>query len=190
MGLGELLDRIRELYLAAFVAEAERRRRPGVRVQCESTLLTASGEPACEGALGLPLRVDLVVLSGGEVVEKHRVVSGRMIAFAPISFDWVGRLRVRLGPFFWDCLDFRIPAPPGADWGPLAAWFREWFDEEDEGEDGLFGVVHFLSDPQTEDGGVCFQADLGSAPVEAFEGLLDAVAALGAPEVVIGRQEG
>jgi hypothetical protein len=141
---------------------------------------------ACEGALGLPLRVDLVTISGGEVGAQFRIDSGRMITFAPFSFEWEGRLRVRLMAFTWDCLNFRV-VPAREDWGPLVTWFREWFDKEGEGEAGTLGVVHFLSDPEAEtDGTVRFQADLGTAPVGAFEGLLDAVAALGVAEVVVG----
>jgi hypothetical protein len=37
------------------------------------------------------------------------------------------------------------------------------------------GAVHFASDPELSDGAVTFAADLGTAPVEAFEDLLDAL---------------
>lgn len=185
MGLGELLDRVRGLYVTALIGEAEARRGPDVSIQCESALCDENGAVVCEGVLGLPLRVDLAVLAGGEA-ETHRFRSDRLLSFAPITFAWEG-LCVRLGPFRWDCLDFRIPAPAREDWSPLVGWFWRWFDAETEGQGGTLGVVHFLSDPEPDGNVVRFQADLGSAPVEAFEELLDAVAALGVSEVLIGN---
>ena len=47
--------------------------------------------------------------------------------------------------------------------------------------------MHFLSDPEISDGAVTFSVDLGTAPVEAFEELLDAVEALGATLCEIGH---
>ena len=46
--------------------------------------------------------------------------------------------------------------------------------------------MHFLSDPEISDGAVTFSVDLGTAPMEAFEELLDAVEALGATLCEIG----
>ena len=49
-------------------------------------------------------------------------------------------------------------------------------------------VVHFLSDPEAlAQDRVRFTVDLGTAPVDAFEELLDAVDALAAGAVRIGR---
>jgi hypothetical protein len=119
----------------------------------------------------------------GELVD-----SDRLLTFEPIRFAWSGELTVTLGPFQWDNLTVRIPAAEGpADYGPLVDWFREWFREDEDGAGELLGVVHFLSDPEAAEGEVRLTADLGSAPVEAFEGLLDAVAALGVAKAVLGQ---
>ena len=83
---------------------------------------------------------------------------------------------------------FRIPKRRGTDWQPLKEWFWHWFQqEEDGGEDSLLGAVHFLSDPEVSGKMVVFEADLGSAPVEAFEELLDAVASLSVKQCEIGQ---
>jgi hypothetical protein len=51
----------------------------------------------------------------------------------------------------------------------------EWFDSEDRNRPdslGLYGVVHFASDPEPVGGGSKFSVDLGSAPVESLLSLM------------------
>jgi hypothetical protein len=92
-------------------------------------------------------------------------------------------------PFQWECLVIKLVGPVDVvDWEPLAQWFLRWFREDDDGDGrSALGVVHFLSDPLTVDGATTLTADLGSSPVEAFEDLLDAIAALGVSGVVLTR---
>jgi hypothetical protein len=189
VGVGELLDRIREHYVTQFTAAAKKLgRRRGVQVASEVVLCNEDGEAVGEGSLGLPMRLDLVAVKGGVATESVSVDSDRMPTFPPIRFAWSSGLTVTLCPFPWDNLTARIPAAAGTSgYGPLVGWFREWFREDEDGAGEPIGVIHFLSDPETVGGEVRFTADLGSAPVEAFEGLLDALAALGAAEVVIGE---
>ena len=63
------------------------------------------------------------------------------------------------------------------------------FDESSSSgvDDDLSGVVHFMSDPESQ--GDCYLVtfDLGSAPVETFETLLDAFISVGAKSVEIGQ---
>lgn len=57
----------------------------------------------------------------------------------------------------------------------LKAWFLRWFDEENENnetEEGLFKVAHFMSDPAVTEGGVRVAVDLGSAPATAVKDLI------------------
>ena len=49
----------------------------------------------------------------------------------------------------------------------------------------ISGVIHFISDPKREDVATIFEVDFGSAPVEAFEELLDAFQASGAKKIEI-----
>ena len=58
------------------------------------------------------------------------------------------------------------------------------------GNEPLAKAVHFLSDPEISDGAVTFAVDLGTAPVETFEGLLDALEMTGAKRCDIGCHEG
>jgi hypothetical protein len=50
--------------------------------------------------------------------------------------------------------------------------------------------VHFISDPEISTGAIIFTIDLGTAPVEAFEDLLDALESMGAKHCEIGSPEG
>jgi hypothetical protein len=94
-----------------------------------------------------------------------------MLSFEPISFMWGGA-----GPFQWQAMRLQLPLPETTRWQPLQHWFWRWF-KEDAGEhnEPLAGAVHFLSDPEVSDGAVTFAVDLGTAPVESFEDLLDAL---------------
>jgi uncharacterized protein YtpQ (UPF0354 family) len=103
-----------------------------------------------------------------------------------------GTIEVAVYPFLWEACRvwLRHPEP---DWTPLEAWFRKWFEERLEaepGEDGLKLMVHLLSDPIAEGGGHLFQVDFGSAPVEAFTDLLQALSDMGATEVRVGHSDG
>lgn len=83
-------------------------------------------------------------------------------------------------------------APAGKDaLAAVAALFWRWF-KEDAGEhnEALAGAVHFLSDPKVSDGAVTFAVDRGTAPVESFEDLLDALEMMGAKHCEIGHREG
>jgi len=51
----------------------------------------------------------------------------------------------------------------------------------------LSGVVHFMSDPELQGDRYDISLDLGSAPVETFESLLDALVLVGAKSVEIGK---
>jgi hypothetical protein len=188
MGLGELLDQVRQYYLDRLIAAAEKRLSRKTTVILEPVLRSSSGEAVAAGELQLPLRKDLAVLQNGEVKELLTIETKGMLAFEPITFGWGDRLQVVLGPFQWQQMTFRLPQRKRTDWQPLKEWFRHWFqEEEDGGEDSLLGVVHFLSDPGVSGKDVAFEVDLGSAPVEAFEELLDAVAALGVRQCEIGQ---
>jgi hypothetical protein len=190
MDLRLLLDRIREQYTAKLAAAAqELGQRHGVRTLSEIVLRDRDGRPVREGDLGLPIRIDLMALPQGADPEILSVDSDRLLAFEPVSFAWSNELKVNLGPFQWDSLTARILAPTRpTEWDPLTGWYERWFREDEDGDGHLLGVVHFLSDPQDVGGSVRLSADLGSAPVEAFEGLLDAIAALCAPTVFIGKE--
>src|SRR5689334_16433026 len=101
MGLGELLDQIREYYLERLIAAAEEQSSKKRTVILEPALCNESGEVVAAGALQLPLRRDLAVVQKGEVTELLTIDTQAMLSFEPIAFTWGEGLKVTLGPFQW-----------------------------------------------------------------------------------------
>ncbi len=182
--LGQTLDRIRALYIERLdAALTEAMKAPGSRVNVEPVYRTRTGTLAREGALSLPLRGDL--FDGTTMI---RVDSMRTISLEPFEFTWGASLRVSMRPFSWDACPLRLEGSPPA-WAPLTDWFARWFDEEEQrppAYDGFYGVIHFLADPAPSGPAFLSSVDFGSAPVEAFEQLLDAAKALGTRKLHIG----
>ncbi len=143
-----------------------------------------------EGALNLPMRIDIAVVKGGIVKESFRVVSELRLFFETFSVDWAEKLKVTPSPFQWDCCQAKIFGLwDSPDWKPLVDWFMSSFRESspsDAGED-FSGVVHFMSDPEPQDDCYVVEFDFGSAPVTTFETLLDALILVGAKSVEIGQ---
>lgn len=188
MQVGELLDNIRLYYvdrLRNVVSDIGPN--PELLV-LEPIYRDANGEPVREGKLGLPMRGDVFVRKDGTAQESLRVDTERMLSFSPMKFLWESKVLVNLAPFQWNwCrIEFRDVSRFG-DTKPLSNWFNRWFQGQPTDENGFSGAVHFLSDPEmSSDGMVCY-TDFGTAPVEAFEGLLDTAQELRASEVWIGE---
>lgn len=187
--LGSVLDEMREVYLSLFRQALREACAQSPRVLPEPSFLMDDGSLAREGSLGLPCRMDVVIFTG-ETPENVSVDSESLLTFEALNFDWK-EVQVRVLPFCWDaCQVLLTGLPQTPDWAPLKAWFEHWFDLEDArpaDKAGLYGVVHFLSDPVAEAAGVRLHLDLGSAPVAAFEGLLDALVATGAKRLEFGE---
>lgn len=167
--LGEILNQIRDLYIAQLDAALSAAMKvSGARVRVEPLLRATTGTPS---------RADLH--DGTTLI---RVESTRTFPFDPLEFSW-GALRVSMTPFSWDACALCLEAPT-PDWAPLIEWFDRWIDEAEArapAYDGFYGVIHSLSGPALER-----RVDFGSAPVDAFEQLLDAARALGATKLHIG----
>lgn len=194
MTLGDLLQMVRQDYIDQLIAAAEDLHTDGVEVELEPVKGDADGEPLLEGVLRLPLRAD-VVLHGKDGTRQAKVEPEGVFRFDDaIRFDWEG-MALEVFPFGWDHLPLTLRGLGGKpDWEPLRQWFERWFEEPEEPVQGpLREVVHFLSDPepdeQGEGGTVRFVADLGSAPLEAWQDLLDACKACGAKALTIGLKE-
>ncbi len=189
--LGQLLDEIRDLYLETFFTAIESCGSDGsARVVAEVALSTADGEAIGEGPLGLPLRIDIAIVEDREVKETYRVDSERSLSFEPWSFEWRERLQVTLFPFQWDWCEAKIYGLCGSpDWKPLVDWFMSSFHQSSPSEtaEDFSGVVHFMSDPESQGDCHMVSFDFGSAPVETFQSLLDAFAGVGAKSVEIGQ---
>jgi hypothetical protein len=190
MNLTELLDSIRDHYLERLTAAIDEKVDAGVTVATEVALRDETGAPKGDGVFDLPMRVDLAVLTGGAVSDSITVDTETMLSFDEVVFDWDG-LGVTLSPFQWNWCEVLAEGTfTEASVEPLIDWFHEWFvDGEDGDGTELLGAVHYMSDPQLTASQISFVIDLGTAPVDAFEELLDAVAATGATSVNLGEDD-
>lgn len=188
--LGQLLDQIRDYYVSRFIdAINERSGNDGVSVSHEHAFCNANGEVVTVGKLALPTRGDLLVIRNGTVSDSVQIDTEGMLSFEPIEFDWPeNNLSVDLRPFQWNWMQLRILGlKSDADWTPIRDWFIGWFHEDDPADDELLGGVHFLSDPEHRRDYSQVSIDLGTAPVDSFEELLDAIGQMGATGVQIGQ---
>jgi hypothetical protein len=164
-------------------------RRSTARVHVEPALRLKNIAYAPDG-LKLPLRWD--IYAEGEAGGKN--ADSVTIKFSePVFATWSNDMKIQILDICWDCVRFQLsPASSESDWRWLSAWFFEWFDLEDKNqksEEGLYGAVHFISDPEVCDGSASFIVDFGSAPVEAFDRLLYLIADHGYATCVIGKEE-
>ena len=191
MRVGELLDQVRQYYVDRFIkSRDELLAEQNTRLILEPELRGSDGAVVTEGALQLPLRTDMAVIKQGGTTTLS-IDTERMLSFESISFMWGAGLEVRLGPFQWQAMRLQVQLPEPTRWQPLQHWFWCWFKENaSEHNEALTGAVHFLSDPEVSDGTVTFAVDLGTAPVEAFEDLLDALEMMGAKHCEIGHRGG
>ena len=173
MTFAELMGAIRSSY-AQVLAEAVAEHAPALR---EAALRHADGTLKADGQPPLPHRFDAFHADG----VNRMVDSERQLRFDPFSFPIDG-MTVSVAPFTWDWLDLEIAGDPAVAGAACRAWFLRWFDEQDENEpdaDGLRGVVHYMSDPLAVQDGIGLRIDLGSAPDEALDDLLFALADAG-----------
>lgn len=200
MSPGELIDQIREHYVSRLQSAIdEYRNQPDQRCAHEAAFCDEDGNVAVDGSLQLPVRGDLIVIRDDVVVESLQIDTEEMLSFEPIQFEWSGDLNVEMQPFQWNWLQLEITGlGPDADWETLRSWFLHWFQDEDPTDEMLLGV-HFLSDPrmlsktdsktECEEQRIQLSVDMGTAPVDALEELLDALTQIGAKSVVIGQFE-
>jgi len=190
--LGQLLDEIRDYYINRFIdAINEQSLADGVTLTHEPAFCDSNGDVVTEGELAVPSRVDLLVISDGAVSDSILIDTDGILSFEPIAFNWPENdLNVDLHPFQWNWMQVRIfGLKTNADWAPIRDWFIGWFQENDPADGELLGGVHWLSDPEYGDDYSQLSIDLGTAPVESFEELLDAIGQMGATRVQIGQFE-
>jgi len=186
MTLSELLGAVRARYiemLANAAAESEAHIEPAFR--------RADGSLATEGPLDLPCRADIIPTVGPSAGQSVQVHSGSQLQFEPLAFR-LGETSVSVHPFVWDWAAVEVGGlGEEAATTAFKSWFLEWFDIEDQNdqtEDALFGVVHFMSDPAQTTQGWVVTVDLGSSPARALEDLLFRMSDAGASQVCVGSQ--
>lgn len=154
-----------------YLEEFRRQVSGGPEFHVEPALRTAGGAVAVEGALLLPTRVDLMRRSDRSIV----VVNTPQPRSGVQASSVVSGVAVSIESPLWDSLKIRLRSCAPGDFAALKSWFHAWFDEEDHNklnDDGFYGVVHFLSDPERVGSDTVLTVDLGSAPIMAFDQLL------------------
>ncbi|WP_395011311.1 hypothetical protein [Undibacterium sp.] len=170
MTFTELLTDIRSTYvdvLAKVVSAQSAHIEPAYRL--------VDGSLATEGTLSLPCRTDLIPKEGEKINQAVMVDSNSKLGFDPFSFE-IQSTTIVISPFGWDWVKLEVEGfENDIATQTLKEWYLYWFDIDDNNEptsEGLYGVVHFLSDPEITINGLRVILDLGSAPTSAFEDLL------------------
>lgn len=176
MTLLELLAAVRKPYaqqLSQAILSVEAHIEPAFRNQ--------EGHLAVEGGLGLPCRADYIPCNGNGMPVTVDATS--RAAFESISVAYKN-CSILIHPFGWDWVVVTVSGLSEAQVAEIAkAWFLRWFDPEDTNDpndEGLYGVVHFLGEPEVVSEGIQLTLDLGSAPPEALDELLEQVSIHGA----------
>jgi hypothetical protein len=128
-------------------------------------------------------RIDMASNVGGQS-KMQDVNPSTHLNFPPQSFAPFPGLALTLNPIAWNGVDFTIHAI--SNWDGLEEWTLRWLDVDDshpQDENGLQGVIHSVTTPEVSDGSTAFSVDFGSAPVAAFEELLQLLVNLGAKRV-------
>ncbi|CAB3754277.1 hypothetical protein GQ57_06230 [Burkholderia sp. MSh2] len=184
MTVSELLRAIRQPY-AALLAKAATQ----PAVIAEPAYRRADGTLATEGPLALPCRADIIATEGESAGQPAMVDSATQLDFEPFAFD-LETAAVSIRPFVWDWAAIEADGlDESAVVEAFKTWFFVWFDGDDEnlpGEDGLHGIVHYLSEPVRTEQGWRVNADLGSAPEAAVEDLLFRLVDAGASRISVG----
>jgi hypothetical protein len=150
----------------------------------EPALRNAAGDLALdpEDRLRTPVRKDVARNADGVWVPTN-VDARTLRPHAPLQTVWRERLHVTITSMTWDYTRFTLtPVALVTEFALLGEWFLRWFDADDRSGktgEGLHGVVHFMPDPAERGDAVEIVVGFGSAPVAAFQELLDCFVALG-----------
>jgi len=107
--------------------------------------------------------------------ESSIVDSNSKLNFDEIVFN-IESTQITISIFTWDWLTVRVSGIQREIASVIfTEWFMSWFDVEDTNQlnaEGLYEVVHFMSDLKAENSDFYVDLDLGSSPAEALEDLL------------------
>jgi hypothetical protein len=185
------IDATRDVYLNALRTAVRAAKAAGEFLGAEvGVRAPAAPDDAPSSPGGQVFRIDLLTGTSDKpqpVMVAHQQPSGPLVGALR-----QGTIEVAVYPLAWEACRVwcRHPEP---DWRALYAWYHEWIDlagDKEPDDDGLSGVVHYLSDPRPEGGGWLTEVDLGSAPVAALTALLQVLSDLGATDVRLGTADG
>lgn len=177
----EALERAREKCRNLIAQAAMQHRTDGHKVNMEVAPLRADGAVCfAPDGLQLPLRLDFAYADEADVWHTENADS-LTIRFGTTAYAERDRMKIATHEIAWDYLKISAFPLPSGDWESLRESFLRWFDAAEVNvpdADGLYGVVHFISDPEISDDGFQFFVDLGSSPIGALSDLLDCLASM------------
>ena len=190
MILSELIERARNRTIAR-LQESIKDKENISKVHVEPAMRDRDGNVVhAPDGLKLPLRWDYYAEASPDEKNADSIT---LKMTDPVFAEWEHGMRIEIISVCWDCMIFRLsPTMADADWSFLSAWFMAWFDPEDlkpKCENGLYEVVHFVSDPEIHAGVARFIVDFGSAKIGAFISLLDLTSQHGFSLCQIGENE-
>lgn len=153
---------VRANYIAAFTKHFAQSKDAGHNVHAEIRV-----------EYGDPKRHDLYRNAVIDMLRKDETgaVSATRIVTSPMEASYPGvPITSRVA---WHSMTFRCE-PLEFPENDLVAWGERWIHDENPPlgpQDGLTGIIHFVSEPELTDDLVEFEVDFGSAPFEAFEEL-------------------
>ncbi|MFZ6873381.1 hypothetical protein ACO0LF_15105 [Undibacterium sp. Di27W] len=190
MTVTELFTAIRASYVALLSATAQKD-----QAHIEPAYRNADGTLALEGNPALPCRADFIPKTGPFAGEAYTVDANSQLEFEPVHFQ-LSATDIHIQPFTWDWLNLQVHGlQPDIAGAILADWFMAYFDGEDENqanEQGLYGVVHFMSafsqqvQQVQQAQALQLTIDLGSVPGSALEDLMLRLSDAGAQAVHLG----
>ncbi len=129
-------------------------------------------------------RVDAIL--GTASAPRIQRVADRLPTSEPLRDRLENGLELTQESFSWERLRLRFESHH-FDVAMLGPWLRKWLDPDEErsaGAEGLSGVVHDLSWDSIP--GICVLiVDLGSAPLDALQELMNAISDAGAVAVAV-----
>lgn len=107
------------------------------------------------------------------------------INFEPESLTWQRKLKVRFEPIAWSDVEFEC-VELNVKKSQLEEWAIRWLDPKDQrpvDNHGLGGRIHAITYPKKKVNKQVFYVDFGSAPIQAFQELLQVILLAGAKKV-------
>lgn len=133
------------------------------------------------------VRVDMLSNLNEEVKATRYEQEHPVNNFKVSSFK-INSMNVDLYPFVWNRVEFRSTYTP-KNIQPLTEWTNKWMDLEDKNtidKNGLSGVIHSVTYPNTNNSFWYFMVDFGSSPTESFDDLLTVLNSIGITNITVG----
>lgn len=189
MDVSKILDGIRTEYISVFVNEVANVQKQGF-VALEPAKMQESGDYLTQGDLDLPSRNDCLLMADDQVKKLSLDPDIKHFDFEPVHRQWNDKIKVSIYPFHWGQCDCRFFDNRFNDeqinWHYLRQWYLKWFDEGMMDIHGFSGCLHSMSDPVPVNNGFRVLIDFGSAPIAAFEDMIETAEIMGFRSATIG----